>query len=228
MEKLSIGWVSGGSVKSKFAFSVSAICINPPHGIKINKVITFQSSVIAVNRQSLIDEFWRSDDADWLLLLDSDIVISPEDLFTLWNAKDKEERPVVLGTYFLLGVPSGSHPLNPMPALFGEWNKEINQSQFIHPLPYNKLIRVYRAGLGCTLLHRSVIDKLKEKYGNDNLFAEDYTVKPNIGEDFSFFAKVEECGIPVYAHTGVDLIHEKTINLTREYYDLFWGRNVQQ
>jgi hypothetical protein len=44
-----------------------------------------------------------------------------------------------------------------------------------------------------------------------------------IGEDVSFFRKVKEVGIPVYAHTGATVKHMKRFAFDSNYYNLYWA-----
>ena len=97
-----------------------------------------------------------------------------------------------------------------------------------HPLPFNEIIKVDSAGMGFVIMHRSVIKKLKEKYGKDAfLFAENNTSESEfIGEDIAFFRKCKKIKIPVYCHSGAIAKHMKTVVWDQDYYGLYWKNKL--
>jgi cellulose synthase/poly-beta-1,6-N-acetylglucosamine synthase-like glycosyltransferase len=56
---------------------------------------------------------------DWLLWVDSDIVLTTDVLGMLWKIADKNTKPVVCGTYFI-SKQMESSLMQTMPALFHE------------------------------------------------------------------------------------------------------------
>jgi len=58
-------------------------------GVKFTSTIRSQGNQIARQRDRLINHWYDSKKADWLLWVDSDVVISPETFRLLWNNKDR-------------------------------------------------------------------------------------------------------------------------------------------
>jgi hypothetical protein len=192
----------------------------------VSDFLSVTGSVISANRRQLIDQYLETiKSADWLLLLDSDIVITPKDLATLWKNADKTLRPVVSGLYLLIGKPSSGN-LTLTPAVYHNDPSGDGRAKPLINFPKDSLVKIDRAGLGCVLIHKSVFLRLREKFGKINLFAERYTEEDLlIGEDFSFFEKVEQAKIPVYAQTSVIAKHLKTVALDAAYHQLFWSKH---
>lgn len=216
-ESLVIGWCDNGSVDGLFASSVASIIMRASElGIKTIGITETIGNQIARQRGDLLREFENSG-CDWLLWLDSDIVIPIESLKPLIEAVDAETRPIVCGVYFISMEPN--QPLMaPLPCIFTD-NGVYNSP--IHPLPENQLIKIDVAGLGLCLMHKSVAHKLRDKYGNTTF---DITIGDiHKSEDVSFFRKVKELGIQAYAHTGVLAWHIKRFVVDINYYNLWWN-----
>jgi hypothetical protein len=216
-ETLSIAWCDNGSVDSLFMGGIINVLLNlEAMGIKRGSVHNIIGNQIHKQRQHLIDE-WEKTNNDWLLWVDSDVVLTRETVELLWQTADKDKMPVVCGIYFV--SPNPNFPLmTPVPCVFTD-NGEYNTP--IHPLPANKVIKIDVAGLGLCLMHKSVIQKLKEPY--DGIYFDVSMGKENKGEDVSFFRKLKEQNVPVHAHTGALAQHIKRFVFDHNYYSLWWN-----
>jgi hypothetical protein len=138
----------------------------------------------------------------------------------LWDAADKIGKPVVSGTYFISKEHEGTLA-KPYPALF--FNVDEFSIQHVHPLPPNELIKVDSAGFGFVLMHKSIIPKMREKFPDQSMFAEQENIGDKyVGEDIVFFRKMQEAGVPLHAHTGALVRHIKRFSLDVGYYDMYW------
>jgi hypothetical protein len=139
----------------------------------------------------------------------------------LWDVADKINRPVVSGTYFI-SKENESTLAKPYPALF--YDVDEFSIQHVHPLPDNELIKVDSAGFGFVLMHKSIIPKMREKFPNQSMFAEQENVgNKYIGEDIVFFRKMQQSGIELHAHTGALVKHIKRFSLDMDYYAMYWS-----
>lgn len=218
-ETVALGWCDNGMVDGKFAEGLFFTYIH--HRNLIADGIRAQGNQIGRQRQVLIDEWYKQNNTDWLLWVDSDIVLTPQVFQMLWDVADKATKPVVTGVYFI-SKENEQSMMAPFPCLFMDTDDEHNIA-YVHPLPANEVIRVDSAGMGLVLMHRSVVTKLKEKFPDQSVFAE----VPGIGvkfisEDIVFFRKLKEAGVPVHAHTGARVKHMKRFALDENYYHNYW------
>jgi GT2 family glycosyltransferase len=219
---LAIGWCDNGNTDGKFTEGIVSVALQAPNnGIPITHSMRVQGNQIGRQRQVLFDYWADNIKTDWLLWVDSDIVIDIHVVTKIWDAADKISKPVITGTYFISKQNEGTLA-QPFPALF--YNIDEHTLQHVHPLPENQVIPVDSAGLGFTLMHKSVIPALRAKYPDQSLFAEQEGLGDKfVGEDIVFFRKLKETGIPLYAHTGALVRHMKRFSLDADYYSLYWG-----
>jgi len=118
-ETLSIGWCDNGMSDGKFTEGLvyTIIMGQDPKNIQVHNAIRVQGNQIGRQRQSLFDLWADSVKTDWLLWVDSDIVLTQDVLKKLWDTADKLTRPVVTGVYFI-SKENEQALMMPMPALF--------------------------------------------------------------------------------------------------------------
>jgi GT2 family glycosyltransferase len=222
-ETVALAWCDGGLVDGRFMDSMLLTMMNAPKiGMNIINKIRVNGNQIGRQRQVLFDNWADVTKTDWLLWVDSDIVLTPDSLKLVWNAADKVSKPVVSGTYFVSKENERSL-MQPFPALFKEGSNK-NELQIIHPLPQNELIKVDSAGFGFLLMHKSIVPKMREISPDYSLFAEEEGLADKyISEDIVFFRKLKAAGIDLYAHTGALVQHMKRFSFDINYYNLYWN-----
>ena len=129
---------------------------------------------------------------------------------------------MVSGIYFIAKDRDGSLPVF-MPVIFDDIDEYT--VKYHHPLPPNQVLKIDMAGMGFVVMHRDVVTKLREKYGNEvSFFAEnDQKNEKFVGEDITFFRKCKQAGIPLHAHTGAVAKHMKTTVWDMDMYALYWS-----
>lgn len=220
-ETVSIAWCDSGEVDGKFAHGMMDVALKS--GVKFETSIRSQGNQIGRQRETVLKYWYENNISDWLLWIDSDVVLSPESFKLLWDNKDAEKRPILTGVYFTTDTPE--EPLMvPSPTIFkfAEHEGTIGIKR-IHPMPKNELIQVDAAGMGFVLMHRSVVDKVLDKLPNATFFTEVGVHKTFMGEDIFFFALVSQCEIPVWCHTGAVVPHMKRFSFDVHYYNAFFG-----
>jgi hypothetical protein len=220
-ETVSIAWCDNGMVDGKFMQGVTDVMLHS--GVKFATTLRSQGNQIARQRDKVINYWYDNNKSDWLFWVDSDVVVSPDTFNILWESKDATERPIVSGVYFTTDQPE--EPLmTPLPTLFNFVNTEtaVGVSR-IHPMPKNQLIKIGAAGMGFVLMHRSVVDRIREVIPEAPLFSDIGHGKNFLGEDIYFFALCDKAEIPVYAHTGATAPHMKRFSFDEHYYNAFMG-----
>jgi hypothetical protein len=202
---------------------MTAVIAGPGNGMPIHTSIRVQGNQIGRQRQVLFDHWADQVKSDWLLWVDSDIVLTLDAMAKLWKTADKIMRPVVSGVYFISKENEGTL-MRPFPALFNDVSDY--KIQYVHPLPENEVIKVDQAGFGLTLMHKSIIPKMREKFPNQSFFTEQAGSASDdhfVGEDIIFFRKMKESGVELHAHTGALVKHMKRFSLDFDYYALYWA-----
>lgn len=221
-DTVALGWCDNGTTDGKFTEGLTtAILAGPPNGMTIHTSIRVQGNQIGRQRQVLFDHWADKMKTDWLLWVDSDIVLNLDAMKKLWQTADKINRPVVSGVYFISKENEGSL-MKPFPVLFNDVSEY--QIQYVHPLPENEVIKIDNAGFGFVLMHKSVVPKLRETHPGKGMFTEtgDGNDDHFIGEDIIFFRRMKAAGIPLHAHTGATVKHMKRFSLDYDYYALYW------
>lgn len=219
-ESLVITWCDNGYTDGLFTSGLTSMLLHisqkyPEIGVVgINQTIGGQ---IARQRQDALRNFEEMN-CEWLLWVDSDIVLNLDAFDLLWKNRNPETHPVMCGIYFITMEMNLPLPA-PMPCIFNIYDETGNRP--VHPLPVNELLPIDVAGLGFTLMHKSVAKKLREAYGETTFQIQIDT--RHISEDVSFFYKLKELGIPVHAHTGALVEHIKRFVFDINYYNLWWN-----
>lgn len=221
-EKLYIAWCDDGATDGAFVEGLVNTVIKSQSngGPKFAGFARAQGIQIAKQRQGIM-EAWKDSSVDWMLWVDSDVVITPQIVADLWAIADKDKAPVISGVYFTFWRPEGTSLPTPVPTIFTR-NKN-GESIPVHPLPDNELIQVPYIGMGLVMMHRSIFEKIDSLFGG--LYF-DETMKPGgiyTSEDASFCAKLEAANIPILVHTGIQAQHMKRIGLDVNYYNAYWS-----
>ena len=226
-DSVALVWCHNGMVDGKFMQGVTDVMLKS--GVEFATSLRSQGNQIARQRQTVIDYWFDKTDYEWLLWVDSDVVISPEKFRLLWDNRDAEKRPLITGVYFTTDNPE--EPLMiPMPTIYsfvndGEGGIAISR---VHPLPKNQLIKVEAAGMGFILMHRSIVPKVREVAPDGQVFMEMGKGKKFIGEDIFFFALCDKAEVPLYCHTGATVPHMKRFSLDEHYYKAFFGKPKEE
>lgn len=222
-ETVSIGWCDNGTTDGKFTEGLmTAVITGGANKMPIASSIRVQGNQIGRQRQVLWDHWADKMDTDWLLWVDSDIVLTPDVMQKLWATADKHHRPVVSGVYFISKENEGTL-MKPYPVLFNDLSEF--QIQYLHPLPVNQVVQCDSAGFGLVLMHRSIVKKMREAHPNQSVFTESAASNNDehfVGEDIVFFRKMKAAGIPLHAHTGALVKHMKRFSLDYDYYGMYW------
>ncbi len=173
-------------------------------GIDHNLITLANSSIITQGRSKLANVFMNVTDADYLLFIDSDIGFKSNHVLRLLNRK----KHIVCGSY----------PKKTLPLEF----THVNTSE--PPEMEGELVKIRGAGLGFTLIHRSVFEVMSEHYPELKYVPEDpqndeekensyhyfSELKRNnayLSEDMSFFHRAMEIGFDIWMDSTIHLSH---------------------
>jgi hypothetical protein len=194
--------------------------------LPIASAMRVQGNQIGRQRQQALDFWYDKTDFDWILWVDSDIVLTEEALQLVWGVADPKERPVVTGVYFI-SKENEQAVMAPYPAVFN-WTDSDYKIQYLHPLPVNALIKVGSAGFGFVLMHRNAVTEMRKVHGSKPYFNETGVGEEFVSEDINFFRMMHKAGVPLYTHTGALVKHMKRFALDVEYYKMYWNSKSER
>lgn len=236
LKRICLIWMSAGKVDHEFAERTISLAMEPGEGWDIQAQMTLRTGgLLGAARNELVDGVLTniSPECEWVLMLDTDVVMQREDLDKLAALANLEERPVVTGVY-LLGF-LGRKPLEPC-VYDLEWlmdGKYPSFRPYYDVLSRTEPFQVKGAGAGCLLVHRRVFEAMAQPHPNG--FGTTHRGARNayiwfqdgaqfegkyIGEDLAWFIKLDRMQIPVWCHPQVWVGHKKDVILTRELYEL--------
>ena len=230
---VTVGFLHPGHLASCFAESLQdlILCdltgpqriISHPFG-KLGKECG--SGGIVDGRNMLAKAMCDDSPAEWLFMVDSDMGFSAETVEELIAAADPSDRPIV-------GALAFAHKTDGKGSFYGiKYRAQPTIYSFVETeervgvvptldYPRDQLVKCDATGGACVLIHRSVLERVREKYG-DTWFDPISVPKgpTKFSEDLSFFLRCGFLDIPVHVHTGIKTTHDKGgVFLDEEFYD---------
>jgi GT2 family glycosyltransferase len=220
--KVSIGSCDPGIVNGAFAYRL--IQLAQARSARLGPFVRVKGSgLLSKQRNRVVKQFLDGTKSDWLLLIDSDEQLSLEAFDKLLETAHDKERPVVAGLVFAgFGIEGAPYP-KPVPAIFQDAPEGFLP---LYKYDKNSVFEIDAAGTGCLLIHRSVLEKMREtadkNQGTDWCWFWDGPVDGNwIGEDLLFCRRIRALGFPIYVNTGAILPHQKSYWLDERHHQLW-------
>lgn len=187
----------------------------------IGPKLTYQASslglVDGINQISAA--FLDDTDAQWIWWIDCDMGFPPHALHMLREAADPEARPAVSALAFKCSQVeqdgAGGYRTEAVPVIM-DWGQATDGSQGFmcrKNYPADALVQCQATGMACTLIHRSVYEKIRAKFGDEwhsPMPAPEGCKFPRFTPDVSFWCRAALVGVPLFVHTGVPTSHQKT------------------
>jgi hypothetical protein len=216
-EKVAIGWITSGSIYNDFAISIIEI-LHHRSDIIMQTPLSSKGSYISMNRHHLVEQFLGTD-CDWLLMLDTDVIITTTDFDVLIEGADDETTPILSGKYFFY------FPEEAVKYKVGAMTPE----GWLESYPENSIVRgLSSVGCGYVLIHRKVFEKIRDD--NPGMISPwfwnglDAKSGVELSEDNNFFNQATKSGFPIALHTGASSRHLGKIAVTE---DLFLNQHNQ-
>lgn len=189
------------------------------------------SGGIVAGRNQIAQVFLDESEAEWLMVVDSDMGFEADTLERLVELGDPYKIPVVGALCFALKSAGRAglyaQRFRATPTLYSYVETEDGEIGFLPMFDYprDQLVNVAATGCACLLVHRHALDKVRSVYG-DVWFDTITTSKGKNGpttfsEDLSFCVRLRACDVPLHVHTGVKTTHHKGgVYLDEETYDI--------
>lgn len=228
---VAVGFLDPGTWSACFGLSLVDLYLVDAHGprrlIPDGKQLRnhCQAGGIVAGRNEIAAQFLDATDCEWLWTVDSDMGFGPDTVERLIEAADPETRPVVGALCFKLhregpGAYYGEKYVI-LPTAFAA--VETEQTVGFAPLrnlPDDAVMEVSATGAACLLVHRSALQRIRERYGDHWFDLISHPRGPTFSEDLSFCIRLAALDIPICVHTGVDTTHDKGgIFLDREAFE---------
>ncbi len=231
-DQVTIAWIDPGQVDGLFA--VSMLGLYGARTSRISTVIRIGGSLLSRQRNQVITAFLDDNTAEWLFMIDSDETITPEAFDKLCAAAHETERPIVAGIYFGAWESAGPYP-RPMPMILRL--NERGTYDAIDDFPADRTIPVDAAGTGALLVHRSVLEAMRDdsnagpmaahEAGKWCWFRDLAAGGEWVGEDVYFCRNAKRLGFPIVAATGARLGHHKSYWLTDQHHAAYLAQQEQ-
>lgn len=176
-------------------------------------------------RNEAIKVFLDEHDAPWLYWTDTDMGFAADTIDRLLSVAHPTDRPIVGGLAFTQKEETsdgmGGWRCRAVPTIFDWLKLDDGQTGYVvrWDYPVDTAIRVAGTGCACVLIHRSVFERIAERYGPiwyDRI--PNVTMGQLVSEDLSFCMRAGSLEIPVFVHTGVRTTHQKTVWLGEDDY----------
>lgn len=188
------------------------------------------SGMLAHVRNFGVALFLDRTEHEWLMMVDTDMGFEDDAIHRLVAAADPEARPFVGGLCFALmearydGM--GGHRFTLVPTMYKLGTVESTGSKsFCYYGPYepNTLTPVAGTGGAFILMHRSMLEAMRAKWG-DHWFDQLYSDAGSfVGEDLALCLRALVLGVTPHVHTGIQTTHHKELWLSEQDYV---GQNI--
>ncbi len=166
-------------------------------------------------RRDMTVYFLDETSAEWLWFVDTDMGWQPDALSRLLAASDPERAPI-LGAHCMSlrhGSPDG----------YGGFHVKAQSTIYRHDgigylhddvsadLIPDPVYRTDGTGAAFLLIHRTVLARMRETFGDEWWVPIPQPGGRLQGEDLSFCDRARSCGLPVHVHMDVRTTHAKTV-----------------
>lgn len=226
--KVSIGACDPGQVNAAWAYNM--IQLVQVRDDRLGPFVRIKGSgLLSKLRNRVVAGFLDNTKSDWLLMIDTDEQLSVQTFDKLIQAAHDKERPVVSGLVFAAFDAHKNLYPKPVPAIFAE-----SEAGFLPLYKYDKdsIFEIEACGTGCLLIHRSVLEKMREaadpNQGDNWCWFWDGPINGEwISEDLLFSRRIRQLGFPIHVHTGAILPHQKSYWLSEEHH-VDWQNNQKK
>ena len=222
-----VSWISPGEVRHEFVESIMSMNLYfSERGRKVVRAfVGLQSGPRIAEARSKVVEAFAETRAEWLLMIDSDMVWEADALDKLLETADPVDAPIVGGLCF------GGRADKPMfPTIYSVVADDDGNFHGVNSVieyPKDSVIKVGATGAAFLLVHRDVFVKMRKAFGKlpggepnpYPWFVEASNGGKPYGEDISFCIRALALDIPIYVDTRVKIGHIKTRVLSESAYE---------
>lgn len=194
---LVVGVPTAGSPAQPFIQSLRELAL--PERVTGFSNITVTGNFVPAQRDLIVRHALRAN-ADYLMMIDDDIIVPPDAIAQLLSVFDADEACGIAG-----GLYYSRDSLRPMAV--ANWRPEHTTSA--HTPAFERApVVVDGVGFGCVLIRAQVFRRMSEPYFRTQIFLEERLRRARIcNEDYLFCHDIGKLGLRTYLHPGVRLGH---------------------
>jgi hypothetical protein len=182
----------------------SLLSLKVPQGYKI-KYHLVGSCLVYEARESIV-RFALQEKCDYVLMLDSDMVLPHDALLKMTNTIEKTDAEIVAGTAFKRTPPF-------QPCFYTKLNYETKVLKPVleSPIEFPKqgLLPLQGMGMACCLIDTKVFSRIEKPY---------FFPLPNLGEDLTFCLKAKHAKVNMLVDLSIDVGHVASMPIQQEHY----------
>ena len=221
-ERVVIGCPRGGAVTAAFDSSLAALLFDqfrarPADQVQVAGSIARTGLYIEDNRDFIslhfLDDYAT---VPWLLLIDSDIQFMPDLIDQMLDAAHtREDIRILSGNVPLDVFPNVAYLATPQPGVFAP----------LKMLPPERIFEVDAAATAIMLIHREVLQKIREREGECWFYRHKVAIEDsggyqyrqffNLGEDISICLRARDAGFPTWVVQGLTGVTHHNLAATR-------------
>lgn len=209
------GMVTGVNHDSLMAFQYDQLRVRAAEERQLAAVNAGQGLYIEDNRHFIARRFLNEHTAPWLLMVDSDIEFGADLLDQMLAAAHTSGAKVLAGNVPLDVFPNVAYLAMPQPGVFAP----------LKMLPPEKVFEVDAAATAIMLIHRDVLQAIREREGECWFYRHKVEVEDsggypyrqflNLGEDISFCLRARDAGFPPFVVQDLSGVVHHNLAATR-------------
>ncbi len=206
-ERISIGWVDPEQVSGHFAHSIATQARDLEYFGSAGRIHRASASQPIVARNRICQDFLDDDDAEWLWMVDADMVFDKGHVMKLWSAASEHDVKMVTGLAFIY-----MESKMPVPSLFHE--QEDGSLRLLFNYVPSETAEVAACGLASVLVAREVLESMEAPRHPDYrwfdfLLNEDVGINNDemTGIDVQFFVRARQLGYTLMVEPSAETHH---------------------
>ncbi len=208
-DRIVVAWCDPGEVDGAFAADMMSLAAARRERFA-ETIRVCSGGLLSRTRNTIVAQFLDRTEAAWLWMLDTDHRVPVAVFDMLVDAAHDTAVPVVGGMMFGAWPSDGPYP-RPIPLAYDYIDGSFMPISGIEP---RGLHRVDGVGTGCVLVHRSVLQAMRDDADEglrDWCWFQDGPIGDGrwLSEDLTFCKRLNDRGVPIHVHTGAVLPHHK-------------------
>lgn len=207
--------VNPGSVSTDFADSLAALVladhVNGWHMFQ-GKLEGRSGSNVSKSRNELVTRFLDKTDGDWLLFIDSDMVFPVDTIVRLLHSAEMAGTKIIGGLCVMVTADG------PIPTLYQPADSSTDVTRVLLQAPQDQILQVFATGAACLMVHRDVLEAVREASPADRNFCwfQEKVINTRwVSEDITFCLQAYKLGYSVFVDTTLSIGHVKNGRIWR-------------